>query len=224
MPFGARINNTAGSVQIDETFRSMALRSKTTLYMGALESIPGYFSTPVCRIHHTFSAISPIVAVKTADLAITSSISYVSGSTWALNVSSNSGPGTAVTAYIFDAPDVPSHQWGLKVLDAAGNVTYHNGHRYMSIAHVREFPAVPGLGLGYVPISLGSDTLPAGRSYATAMTQGGESVEGNDMYYVGTRITDNYIDYRTVLAGNIYPASGAGRCRTNALILDVTGY
>lgn len=219
MPFGARIRNDANTLQIDETFRSMAYRFKATITTPSQNPSTDSGSD----VTYDFSAVSPIVAVSCA-YPVVSRLTYVSGSTWRMTMHTNGPIGTSITLFVFDTPSAPSHQWGMKVMDAAGNVTFHDNHRYIRIAHFRDFPAITGV--NYMPTSHGSDTLASGRTYAVAGITSELCLGSTIWYCVGSLVSGNVIDYRSVgLNGNFggFP-TGDFRGRSVFLILDVTGY
>ena len=217
MPFGARIQNAANTIQVDETFKSMAYRFKVTV------NTAWWFagSSVVSGQTYLFEAVSPLVAVASS-ATVATRLRYVSGAQWKVDIIAQGGIGTAVTLYVFDNPATPTHRWGLKVLDASGNVTFHNNHRYINVAGFRDFPRLTGV--NYMPVSHGGDTLTSGRTYAASCGVCEWSIGSNLQYVIGTQIINNVVDYRSLGIASSEFLYGDARNRAIFTIVDVTGY
>lgn len=153
MAYGFKVINDYGTVLIDDTFANLALMSSAV-----------YTTTPPASQYYgsdlifSFSAQFPVFAFRCETALATVVAVQQNGSAFTVSMRCDGPVGTPIKVYFFDRPTVPTSGWGIRVRDAAGNITFDSGYSYMRI----------------VGAYSGADAtwaLPAGKVYA--VLQGG---------------------------------------------------
>lgn len=227
MAYGFKVvNQSTGSIQIDENYKNLAFKSKhtvdcTTQFITG--QAPGSF-----RGSLSVSGTSPVVAISAADYACLRTCSESSG-TWTFVFSSKVSQ--SITVYVFDIPpsgSLPSH--ALLVKDASGNITFRSDLAYMRVTDFVASVAVVDVYDTAGPITR---TQASGRTYAVMNMTGNlfgipvYASPDTQMYWysVGSKVSSNtvYLDdfyvAITVLGGSV----GAFSPPAAFLVVDVTG-
>jgi hypothetical protein len=162
--YGTRIRNRqTGSIQIDDLYANMALRSKTTLTVSA-----GLVGDNLRSAAFTFVASElPVVAFQCSAPTFLAWVTRDNGSnSWTFTFwSYTASASTTVACYEFGEPPVLGPGWGMRIM-RAGQVKYDSRHRYARIASTLrgEFDTASD------PGSSGpAANLPAGATYAIVM-------------------------------------------------------
>ncbi|KMS59969.1 hypothetical protein V474_07655 [Novosphingobium barchaimii LL02] len=151
--FGARLKNRAtGSVQIDDLYANMAMRSKAT-------------QTTTGTTEWTYyGANMPVIAIACASPTF---VNYVrrddAANAWIFNLRTNTAGGSAsITCYEFGDPPALGPGWGTRI-KRGGVVKYDSRHRYARIVTTLrgDLDATASTGPGV--------SLPAGKAYAVVM-------------------------------------------------------
>ena len=131
MPVGLRFKNSAGTVQVDETYRNLAFRQRIAIGL----------SHAIGSTYHniTVSGRNVVVAMYSQYYAPILLGVSASGSTWTYRWSfeyRGMGDPTSDTAYlyIFDDPPAVSSSVGVRVRDAGGSVVYHSDVKPLILA------------------------------------------------------------------------------------------
>lgn len=127
MPYGFYARNDAGTIQIDDQFKNLALASKGVGSTTTSSDSAGSFLT----ISHVGS--TPLIFWQCAVGAVVSSQSSGGTTTWTLYCATAASQ--VITWFIFDAPEVipETERYGLKVRNSLGQTTFHSQHRYMKV-------------------------------------------------------------------------------------------
>lgn len=170
MPAGIIIYNDAGTVQIDDTYRNVALAVKGQV--ASTTTNDGSFFATVQHADITYTANSdtpPIIAV------IGGAMNYLflmsqSGSTFTWRVIfGNSNDSVVADYYIFDKPPNNSGStFGLQVWDAGGNLCFDALYRYANV--------VGTMSMSYQTDTPSSFSVPAGRTYVPVQMTVGQIV------------------------------------------------
>lgn len=216
MPAGLQIVNNFGTVLIDETYKNLALRQKIlTATAGALERV----TIPMSGMNEPMVALASerYVGVKSmrSDLASFLVQGRINGD---------------VTAYIFDLPQSSGPNQGLRVYNAAGELTFDSNNKYARVVDVYGGPATSD----WQPLR----TYPSGRNYAVVqlkMAYRKEVVNNGGGNYditwtmsaarvIGNTVQGNMIPYKTdnVSAGSAPPSFTD--LSAQFAVIDVTGY
>ena len=116
MPTGLQITNSTGVLQIDETFRNLALRQKGTIAAATNLVISG-LTSPIL-------AFRPVTGNGTGFTKITDN--GTGTFTWTASVRSS-----AANYWLFDVPLASAETVGLRVYDASSNLAFDSGQKYM---------------------------------------------------------------------------------------------
>ncbi|CAG9184326.1 hypothetical protein CURE108131_25190 [Cupriavidus respiraculi] len=128
MTWEFRVVNDWGTVQIDDTYANLALKHAQTYQTGPPAS--QYYGSDLT---FSFAGATPFFAYRcTAGYATVFSI-HESGGVWTVRMRCSAGVGTPITVYVFDRPIVSAGGWGFDVFDAAGNLTFSSGYKYMRV-------------------------------------------------------------------------------------------
>jgi hypothetical protein len=228
-------NPDTGTFLIDETFRSLAVRRKGTVTLGADGSGSVSWESPVM----------PMLAVRcTKEVAVFGGTVIFGGNlVWRLWGT----PGAVVSYWLFDVPVPTGGTHGLQLYNAAGELTFDSSMQYARYAGIYFVDDVETTSPSY--------TLPAGKTYAVVLLKSGwqfetqvmddglpRSPQGN--YYLrdrfnsgGCSINSNVLhfdwyDTRTFsewsdhvyTAEDVFAHQTYGHYTVHALVLDVTGY
>ncbi|MFD0848209.1 hypothetical protein [Sphingosinicella xenopeptidilytica] len=226
MAFGIKVWNDYGSVLIDDqapVYGVVAEGSATTV------SPTTQIGASSFSISYTGSADSaPIVAIRPSLLSSIIGASR-SSNTWTWTFNSALSIGATVPWWVFDRPDPPAEDYGIKIFDAAGNVTYYTAQKPLRIRDVIEYD-------GDAPGGLTYDT---GRLYAggfiTGCGQSNRIASGPGLFTLrvfslGVRDTGAgtiQVAHHQHSQGSPAPAPGAGVVdlwEGALLVLDVTDF
>ncbi|WP_375188418.1 hypothetical protein [Sphingobium yanoikuyae] len=251
MPYGLKVINTSGTVQVDETYRNLELISKTTISTSAHGSSGG--SAVMTGSHFTVTVtggVNPIVATACSAewVGLDGKGSSRSGSTFTFHFYCSGAAGTSVTVYVFDTPSTPStpsSNYGLEVKNAAGARCYNSGLKYLRVQDILTFqvPTSWTYAAANSPwyftrhASWATYTYTTGRTYAAAFTLGleieaktfnsGGSTRGVGWMVIGAKCSSNTVDFREC-AYQYYNTSSwtyfNPGMRSQAFVLDVTNY
>lgn len=195
MAFGIRVLNDAGTIQIDDTYRNMALRTKTVT--ATTSYVPGTQSSFASYVDVSFTDCDkPMFAVRCTARA--ASIAYVttSGSTQTARVvvEGNDSVGTSVAVYHFDTPlPLTTPHWGVRVKDAAGLVTFDSEYEYLRVAgFLQNLEAGPGIVTDHTYVS--------GRDYAVIPSRIALDIHYEPIGGIGGPAPDYFI-FTTTLGG-----------------------
>lgn len=218
MPAGIQIFNDYGSILIDDTNPSMALRQRTVLTSNN-QTLP---QLSVANSDH------PSIAIRSFNFACWLSWSSWTGTTrnWTLRLAEGATGSQNVTAYVFDRPTNSGANSGLQVFDALGRLTFDALGKYGRVSGVQN--------------GNGTFVGTAGREYAATILSTRHrdvievhpSIPGNrrrTIYQTGVRNSGNNIIVEDAIVTQLdYPSSETPReiayGTARALILDVTGY
>lgn len=228
------MNPTSGTFVVDDTFKSLGMRQKNSVVLGADGRASITWNSPT----------SPMVAVAcTSEVAVFGGTQITAGIvTWNLWGT----PYTAVDYWIFDVPPASTSHAGLQIYNAAGELTFDSSLKYARYASY--------FTTNDVLMSPGSVTLTAGKKYAVVMLKSGwefardvkqegpNSPEGNYYYrekfnHGGAAVNNNVVSFswnddsvygdwsdHAYTAYAIAQLATYGHYAVQALILDVTGY
>ncbi|SAK71373.1 hypothetical protein AWB80_03814 [Caballeronia pedi] len=135
--FGLQVLNSSGNVQIDSTFKNLALREKGTLTSGGSEqgNTGWYFASVTTAV-----GTSPIIAFRSSAKCYLR-YSAISGSqiTYFFHCQ---GSGVAVQYWIFDDPSLAtmSGNYGLQVFNNVGSVVFDSRTKYMRVIDTLSSP------------------------------------------------------------------------------------
>lgn len=226
-------NPGSGTFVVDDTFRSLCVRKKNSVTLGADGRGTITWESPV----------SPMVAVAcTTEVAVFGGTQITAGlATWNLWGT----PFTAVDYWVFDVPVNTAGNSGLQIYNAAGQLTFDSSFKYARYASYFTTNNI---------LTPGSVTLTAGRKYAVVLLKSGwefardvkqegvNSPEGNYYYrekfdHGGAAVNNNVISFswnddapwgdwsdHAYTANAIAAFSTYGHYALQALIVDVTGY
>lgn len=146
-----RFKTTAGSIQIDNTYKNLCVR-----YSGSATTAAAGTNYVASKATITVTATNPIIAVRSTSyyLCLYGQTDNGDG-TWTFDIRSDGAAGTSFDYWIFDNPQTPSSNVGLTIKDAAGAVTFWSGWKQL---RVRAMQATPGSSTNY--------TYDSGRNYA----------------------------------------------------------
>lgn len=156
MTAGIQIFNDSGTVQFDQDYTNLALKTKGTFTIGS----PGYTTVQVANCK------TPLVAVILAGSFAVFQWFSADGTT--LNFSVSGTVGAAVTYYVFDQPGAPAN-YGLVVYRADGSVAFDATKQYARIVGVLA-------GTSFTD-NAGTYSYPAGRTYALIVGKPGRYTE-----------------------------------------------
>ncbi|KAF1728297.1 hypothetical protein CSC76_05900 [Pseudoxanthomonas mexicana] len=222
------VRNESGHIQIDDTFFNYAFHSK-----GTVTTSVTVLDTSYATITLTGLTGYPIVAVSHAAGAYAYVRSF-SGDTAEIAVSAKGAAGQVVSYYVFTPPNPGVASQGFEVRNAAGQIVFHAGHRYMRVAG--QFEGVPSTN----GTDTNSTTLSAGKTYAVATLNRAAAnrnvnqspIPGDVDWWsynfwgywkvAANVVTMTSANFQAYHADNTMPAAVSipGRC----LMLDVSGY
>lgn len=133
MPTGARILNTSGTVQIDQTYKNLALKQKGQITTGSDGINPSLvnFRQKILRVTATF----PLMALQSSVYAVVDYVYRVNANTWDFYIRTSGTTAVTLTYYLFDQPGTPTQNYGLRVFNPVnGQLTYHSEFKYLRIA------------------------------------------------------------------------------------------
>jgi hypothetical protein len=170
--YGFRATNAnTGSIQIDSTYANLLLIAKaTTSSVAVYDSGDGSLISGISSVSFTFTSSKvPVVAFSCASYVAQADYGRVGGAgttwTWTLIVAASAG--ASLTYYIFDTAQgrTPyySGDYGLRVRDAAGNVTFDS--RFPALALIDIYSGTAGSLLGS---GLPSKSYSSGPTFALA--------------------------------------------------------
>lgn len=154
MPVGLRFRNSAGTVQVDETYRNLAFRERRGIALSGAAEI-SYHDIAI-------TGGNVVVAMYSQYYAPVLLAVSVSGSTWTYRWGfsyRSAGNPTSDTAYlyIFDDPPAVSSAVGVRVRDAGGTIVYHSDVKPLILAGDPQSSASSFTGLSgrvYAPLIL----------------------------------------------------------------------
>lgn len=219
MAFGAKIINTASSVQIDQDFKNLALVAKSTI-VTTVSSPSGY-----SYVDLTISGVNPVLALRCTTRACYYFYVTNSGSNWTYRIYVNNATAGAdtITYYVFDEPPAPVMSgFGMVIFNASAQPCFDSRHKYLRVETFVEHP--------HTEADL---TFTAGRSYAAVLSRPSIGLTSGGMappyplirFGMGWMGITNGMARRTVITatgstGSPTSASYPGA----AMIVDVTNY
>lgn len=134
MPAGLTIYNDSGTVQIDESYRNVALREKRAVPLS--HSIGQVYETIVV------AGVNSLMAMQSAYYAPFLLETSFDGTNWSYRWGFEylgMGLPTSDTAYayIFDVVEPNPDNFGLEVYDASSNLVYHSSAKVLKIVSVQ---------------------------------------------------------------------------------------
>lgn len=213
MPIGVRIFNTAGSVQIDQHYRNLALASASSV-----TTAPAYSGASYSTAVVTLSGACLTLGLRSS---VACCVEYVdrSGGNWTFYIRAASAAPVTVHYYAFDViasmPTTP----GLRVWDTSGNPVFHSSLKYMRVVDAIR---------GKSPTHYGDRVYDPGRTYAWvtsvsplySRTVGGmieNRITGASSYPGG-------INLGKILLSAVPGGGGAEPYEFSGLVLDVTNF
>jgi len=137
MPVGVQLFGESGTVQVDDNFASLALRSKGV----ATLAVSGSDLANTCSASVTVTGEFPIIAFRPG---VPVALWYVeqSGSTWTFHFASErANTGQSFQWFVFDRPlDLGSH-FGCQVFDASGRLTFDALQKYIRVYDLKAIDA-----------------------------------------------------------------------------------
>lgn len=226
MAFGIKVYNDFGSVLIDDqapVYGVTAEGSATTV------SPTTQLGTSNFTVTYNGSAESaPIVAISPSALSSIIGANR-SSNTWTWTFNSALSIGASAPWWVFDRPDPPAEDFGIRILNAAGDVTYFTAQKPLRIRDVIQYD-------GDAP---GGLTYDSGRTYAGGYVTGlgkrdrvasGPGLFTERVFSVGVRDTGAgtfQVAHHKHSQGSPAPAPGAGTLALwdgAILILDITDF
>lgn len=229
MPAGLTVYNDAGYIQIDETYKNLALVQKATV---ATTTSLASASSAASQVTLTFTNRSKPILFFRGSVKIANMAMAVSGTTYTYYVQVAGAVGTTFDYYLFDEPVLQNLKVGLEVYNSAGQLTFESGQKYIRVVDfIKNVAATSGT-------STTDYTYTAGRTYAFGFASmgylslyitpgpGGLPAGSVNNYLVGgLSITDgvrigSFNTYRQT-----YTGSGVTYAvNANILIIDVTSF
>lgn len=218
MAFGIQIRNTAGSIQIDENYKNLALVAKSTI----VTTVSGGGWS---HVDLTISGVHPVLALRCTTAACYYYYVTNSGSSWTYRLFVNNATAGAdtITYYVFDEPPAPVMSgFGMLVFNAAGEVTFDSRHKYLRVEDFVEHP--------HTEADL---TFTAGRQYAAILSKPSIGLTTGGMappyplirFGMGWRAITNGMARRTVITATGSVSSPMSAAYPGAAtIVDVTNY
>lgn len=215
MALGLFFKNDSGSIQIDENYKNVAFKSKSTLTLNG--SGAGNF---------TISGTSPVIAYRSSSGVVLVHATS-SGSDWTFYFR---GPASAsITYYVFDEPSSDDSGAPFVVYNASGEPTFNSNERYMRVV---DFVETTVDGTSYSQ----TETYPSGKTYAVVCCHNCRGVFSapkpfdpgkylNNHYACASRYSGDSIvfEHLSLQAGE--STFGANYNPEGAhLVIDVTGY
>ena len=157
MPAGILVRNNNGSVVIDGTFKNLVFASK-----GVATTLTAVDQFSVVTVNLGNLTGYPLVAVQSSVGAWATVRSYANGNA-AVDIVALGPVGTVVNYFVFALPSTTTDAGGFQVFNAAGELVFSAGHRYMRVVGSLSAHAGPGS----APASV---TMPVGRAYAVFQT------------------------------------------------------
>lgn len=208
MPAGLTIYNDSGTVQVDESYRNVALKEKRAVALS--HSIGAVYTNIVV------TGVNALVAMQSANYAPFLVETTFDGVDWTYRwgfqyLGAGAPTSDTAYAYIFDVVDPNPDNFGMEVYDASGNLVFHSSAKCLKIVAVAGHSSgyTGTSGRVYVPLILTASI----RSILFGMTF---LYETTALLASGNVITP--IDF--AMASGVAGVSGVG---TFAAI-DVTGY
>lgn len=221
MPVGFSAINSSNTVQVDQDFSNLMLRTKGTFTFSST-------STRVAKLHTLTiaNAITPVIFIGATSAPVSILRSYKSGSNWIFELGCSSA--ISVTYYIFDKISATSSTKGIQVFGSDGSLIFDSESKYQKIRYVNQLPTgapnktytLPSgptyaAALGYTRFSFVEWTGPDGVQWTLAI------VEAVRVTATSVIVTD--IDYQEI-PDDFYNYSSAWSAPSQLMIIDVTGY
>lgn len=217
MAHGLKIINDAGTVQVDELYKNMALFAKEVSTTNVVISAG--------RSKRTFTydstLVNPIFAVRCADWAVARA-TFASG-TWTVDVFVEDPSGTAFTLYVFGEPISSGSTIGFQVFNASSQLVFDSNLKYLRVIDFWNKPFQSG------------GTPFETRSYAPGLTLAAAVVglnlaqDASIRYHVGVKYSGNDMVVDKVGYGVSCSTFGGPSCpiyrgSTDIMIIDCTNY
>jgi hypothetical protein len=158
MAYGFEIRNDYGTVQVDDTFKNLALKSKSTL-----TTTSPYPSGGSSQVLLSLTApVTPVIALRCAVEAVIT-FAYIGGGVAQYLIAANGPVGTTIDCYVFDEPAAPTMSgYGTVINDPSGNTIFDGSQKYLRV--------VDFIGPIGSTVSTAPHTYVSGRIYAAAVT------------------------------------------------------
>jgi len=213
MPAGLTIFNTAGTVQVDQLYRNLALAAVAIVSTG-----PAYVGSSYSIASFTISGTAPTVALR---CSVSACVEYVdrSGSSWTFYIRANSPTAVTVTYYVFDVIATMPTTYGFEVRDDTGNPVFHSALKYMRVVD-----AIKGKSAG----QYGNRVYDTSRVYAwvTSVTPmySFSSAGLLENRITGASAITGGVSIGKIVLSSIPAGGGAEPYDFSGLVLDVTNY
>jgi len=218
MAHGLKIINDAGTVQVDELYKNMALFAKEVSTTNTV------ISAGLSKRTFTYSAsllVNPIFAVRCADYAVARAT--LSGGTWTVDVFVNDPSGTAFTLYVFGEPIASADTMGFRVFNASGGLVFDSNLKYLRVIDFWNKPFQSG----GTPFE--TRTYASGLTLAAAVVNLSLAQDASIKYHVGLKYSGNDMVVDKVGYGSACSTFGGPSCpiyrgSTDIMVIDCTNY
>jgi len=124
MSYGITVNNSNGNLVIDNTYKNMGLRQKTSFSLSSGSEQTITFS----------SAVNPLLFISASGSGVGVIEAGLSGSTytWVIRAAGTSSG----YVYVFDDPTAATSSYGIKVFDISGNQVFNSDNKYIRVIDV----------------------------------------------------------------------------------------
>jgi len=225
MTYGLSVSNTAGSVQIDNTYRNMSLQQKTAYSLGA-----GGETT----ITQT-NSVNPMLFFRPTSGSVGVIYVSLSGSTFTWRIRAASASSGDV--YIFDEPNAAlTSGYGMRVFNSSGSDIFNSSNKYLRV--VERFNCPYSVVFGNPQGAIGSTVT---RTYASGVYAVGMgearmyyTVAGSNFnfYTDSVSLTSTSVTVAQNLVRTVAPGTGThtgfqflnGNGYVPAITINVEGY
>ena len=217
MTYGLSVSNTAGSVQIDNTYKNMSLQQKIPYSLGAGGE------TTITQ----YNSVNPMLFFRPTSGSVGVIYVSLSGSTFTWQI--RAGSASSGDIYIFDQPNAATtSSYGLKVFDSSGNDIFNSDNKYLRV--VEQFNCNYSVVFGNPQGAVGGSvtrTYPAG-TYAVGMAQARlyYTFSGSNFtfYTDGVSLTSTSVTVSQGITRNVTAGTPAAGLHTGFEFLSGNGY
>ncbi len=193
MAYGILLENSYGTVQIDETYRNLVVVDSGTETPGNASGLGGTGNNSILWRKSFANVTTPILAVYgsgTTTNVVTTCRSIKSGSSITYDVYCDEDC-TSINYFLFDVASAPTDIFGVQVYNASGDSVFHSSQKPLRVA---------GLISGNWRNGTTWPTLSTDRVYAIATAQ-----YGHEEHNVGPHYSYNMVACSSNLANPIRP-------------------